>query len=409
LKILIITTRIPYPPFRGDKLKIFNISKQLSVRNSVTILTFYRNKKQLKDKKVFDSLGIEIKFVKLSIIESLYHTFLAIFGSLPFQTAFYKSNKMKLKVESEIKNNNYDVVYYHLIRSAQYLFRNSHSATPLNIIDYTDAVSLYLNRLSQIEKNFIKRYFIKIEQRRVEQYELIAEKFDSLFICSKIDRDFLQKRGIKINIDILVNGVDVDFFNEQSCRYDSEKIIFTGNMPYYANYDAAIYFAKEIFPKILQKIPNAKFYITGQKPPRKIKSLASHNIYVTGFVENLKAEYLNSAVNVAPMRFGAGTLNKVIESIALGVPVVATTMAVSGLPEGLDKYIFVADSTDDFAQKVIDVMTNPNIRLQLIEEGKKNIREILSWEKIVSDFENYLLSELEKTTSLQTNVVKRIE
>ncbi len=172
-------------------------------------------------------------------------------------------------------------------------------------------------------------------------------------------------------------------------------------MPYYANYDAAIYFSKEIFPLILKKEPEAEFYIVGQKPPLKIKKLSSKNIFITGFVKDIKEEYLKSAVNVAPMRFGAGTLNKVIESIALGIPVVATELAVLGLPEELNKYIFIAKNSEEFAEKIIYIFNNSSIRDDLMEEGKKVIRDLLSWDKIVKDFEIYLKEQLRLSKSCQ--------
>jgi len=394
LNILIITPRIPYPPFRGDKLKIYNIAKLLSINNSVTILTFIRNDYQKKDLVNIEKYGIKVEAIKLPLITSLLHAVLAVFGKLPFQTAFYKSRRMKYKADEIIKTEKYDVVYYHLIRSAQYLSSNDIKSKPLNVIDFTDAVSLYLKRFAEIEKNPLKKYFIKIEQKRVEDYERIAEKFHSLFICSDIDKDFLKDKGIKKEVNILPNGIDAEYFSSEKLPFEKNRIVFTGNMPYYANYDAAIYFAKEIFPLVLKKVPEAEFYIVGQKPPKKIKQLKSDNIFVTGFVKDIKAEYLKSAVNVAPMRFGAGTLNKVIESIALGVPVVATSMAVGGLPKELNKYIFIADDPENFAKKIVELIQNPNIRLGLMEEGKIIISKMLSWKKIVTDFEQYLSKEV---------------
>ena len=396
MNILIITPRIPYPPFRGDKLKIYNLAKLLSNNNSVTILTFLRNNSQRKDLANLEKHGIQIEVVKLSLIGSLLQTFLAIFGNLPFQTAFFKSSRMKKKVNEKIKSENFDVVYYHLIRSAQYLYSNKTDSKPLNVIDFTDDVSLYLKRFAEIENNPFKRYFINIEQKRIEKYERIAEKFHSLFICSDVDKDFLKKKGINKNVNILPNGIDIEYFNSDNQEFEKNRIIFTGNMPYYANYDAAFYFTKDIFPLVLKKIPKSEFYIVGQKPPQKIKMLKSKKVFVTGFVKDIKLEYLKSAVNVAPMRFGAGTLNKVIESIALGVPVVATSMAVGGLPKELNKYIFVADDPEEFAKKIIYIIQNPIIRFELMAEGKKIIREKLNWKKVVSEFEEYLSNELLK-------------
>ncbi len=394
MNILIITPRIPYPPFRGDKLKIFNIAKKLTKNNSVKIVTFLRNNNQLDDLENLKKLGIEIETVKLSYVESIWNLFIAIFSKLPFQVAWFQSKKMKKKLAEIFLNENIDVAYYHLIRSAQYLDSNNKKDKQINVIDFTDAVSLYLKRFAEIENNPFIKFFIKIEQQRIDKYEKIAEKFHTLFICSEVDKEFLEKKGIKTNIKILNNGIDIDYFKNDKVNYEVNRIIFTGNMPYYANYDAAIYFAKDIFPIILKYNSKAELFIVGQKPPKKIKDLSCYNVYVTGFVQDIKAEYLKSAVNVAPLRFGAGTLNKVLESIALGVPVVATSIAVGGLPKNLYKYVFVANNPDEFARHVVEIIKNPKIREELMVEGANVIRETLSWDKIVDNFENYLVDEL---------------
>ena len=393
MKILIITPRIPYPPFRGDKLKIFNLSKQLSKNNSVAILTFLRRKNQNEDIKIFKELGIEIITVKFSVFNSMLKVIGNLFSSLPFQAAFYSSGKMTSKLD-ELKENNYDVIYYHLVRTAQYYKPGSNNKNNLNILDFTDAVSLYLKRFTEIEKNPLKKLFIKIEQKRMEKYEKIAEKFDTLFICSEVDKNHLINNGINTKIEILQNGVDTSNFKYEEIDYDKNKIIFTGNMPYFANYDAAIYFAEKIFPKILSKKENAKFYIVGQKPPRKIRNYSSDKIIVTGYVEDIRKEYLTSCVNVAPMRFGAGTLNKIIESIALGVPVVATSLAVQGLPKEINDYIFIADDSDSFAEKVVSILVDPESAREKVQEGRNLIKNMLSWKNVAGDFEEYLKNEV---------------
>ncbi len=217
-----------------------------------------------------------------------------------------------------------------------------------------------------------------------------------VFICSDVDREYLRQQGIEANTKILRNGVDIQHFRNENQEYDYNRIIFTGNMPYYANYDAAIYFSKEIFPLILKVVPAAKFYIVGQNPPFKVRSLANKSIIVTGFVKDIKKEYLKSVVNVAPMRFGAGTLNKIIESLVLGVPVIATPIAVEGFPEEIKNYISVASGSREFAHSAIRYLKEPKLRQKFMEMDKSKIKELLSWENIVDQFENDLEEELKK-------------
>ena len=398
MKILIITPRIPYPPYRGDKLKIFNLSRILIKNNNVHIITFYRNNEDKILTKPLEELGIKIHLIRLTIFESFFNVLLAIFQSIPFQVAWYESKKMEKKIEDLLKSNDFDVIYHHLIRTAQYLSVERKNSR-LDVIDFTDAVSLYLSRMVDQEKNIIKKLFIKSELKRIIKYEKIAEKFDALFICSEIDKKFLIDKNVTPEIQILNNGIDTEYFTADENNFDEKRIIFTGNMPYYANSDAAIYFANEIFPLLLKKDPAIVFYIVGQQPPIRIKNLVSKNIIVTGFVKDIKEEYLKSAVTIAPMRFGAGTLNKVIESIALGIPVVATPIAVAGLPKELEKFVQIADTSQEFAQKIFEITRNKNFRNKTMSEGIEVIHRMLSWENIVQNFETYLRIRLETKKS----------
>jgi polysaccharide biosynthesis protein PslH len=396
LKILIITPRIPFPPYRGDKLKIFNVVKQLQKNNVVSVITFLRKKKQLDEIEELKKLNFNILYIKISFLESILNVIISFFNRVPLQVAWYKSKKMKQKVSQLINSGEYDVAYFHLIRSAQYFPETSNKNSVLKVIDFTDAVSLYLNRFFSIEKNIFKKIFLGIERKRIEQYETVANKFDSVFICSEVDREYLRQKGIGTRMKILRNGVDTQNFETEKQDYDQNRIIFTGNMPYYANYDAAIYFSKEIFPLVLKEVPNAKFYIVGQDPPLRVRSLACDNIIVTGFVKDIKLEYLRSNINVAPMRFGAGTLNKIIESLVLGVPVISTPIAVEGFPEEIKKNIIVASGSREFADSVIRYLKDPELRQQFMEKDKSIIKEMLSWENIVKQFENDLKEEIRK-------------
>ena len=398
MKILIITTRVPYPPYKGDKLKIFNIARQLAKKNSVTIVTFLRNRNQIKDVEELKKHNIKVIYEKISLLESCFNIIGAIFREIPFQVAWYKSKKMHKKIKDLITKGNYDVAYFHLIRSAQYLVNNNENSV-LQVVDFTDAVSLYLDRFTKIERNPIKKILLGIEKKRVEKYEKIAERFNIVFICSEVDREYLLNRSINANIKILRNGVDVDNFKIENVQKEKNRIIFTGNMPYYANYDAAIYFVKDIFPKVLKQIPDAKFFIVGQNPPRQIKALSSENVIVTGYVDDLRKEYLKSCVNVAPMRFGAGTLNKILEAIVLRVPIVATSVAVEGLPKDIKQSIHVAKDSNDFADKLIRLLKNNESANKESEKKQTEFIKTLSWENIVSHFEVDLHNELAKLNS----------
>lgn len=158
-------------------------------------------------------------------------------------------------------------------------------------------------------------------------------------------------------------------------------------MSYYPNIDGALFLINKIFPKIKKSIAHAKLYIVGQNPPSAVKKFNGDDIIVTGFVPDIKAEYLRSVVAVAPIRFGAGTLNKILEPMALGIPVVATSVATEGLPLKQGKDVLVADSPDDFAQSVINVLNDKKLQRTIGTNAQSIVRNRYDWKKIAERLE----------------------
>ncbi len=389
MKILIITPRIPYPPYRGDKLKTFNISNELLKRNKVKIVSFLSNTDEAKDVVELQKKGFDIEVVSLPKIKSWLMMLVGFFSSSPLQVLYYSSDEMHKRIRELTSREKFDVVYFHLINSAQY-FDSVSDPNSLRVLDFTDATSLYLKRYVDFLKNPFRKLIFKWEVKKVLKYESIAKKFDTLFVCSNTDKEFLLKRNVHSNIQLLLNGIDLDTFRYESTKLEKGRIIFAGNMSYFPNIDAVMYFAKDVFPLIQKRVPSAKFYIVGQQPPPKILSLQSEAIVVTGFVNDIRKEYLLSSVNVAPIRFGSGTLNKVIESLLLGVPTVATSLSINGSPIEIKKYVYVADTPEQFAEKVVQLILDNSDWKQRVEEAKRTTQDMLGWEKIVQEFEIYL-------------------
>ncbi len=386
MRILILTPKIPFPPYRGDILHIFNIATTLAERSHVDIIAQYTFNNQIAFVNELKKNKINTYVVKQTILSSIINLILAIFKKIPFQVAYFSSKKMSDIIKERTSKYEYDLIYFHLIRSVQY-FDDTINSKAIKISDFTDAVSLYIERYLRFLKNPLRKLFFSIELKRLKEYEIKARKFKTIFVCSDADKVHLNKKLPDVDIQILRNGVEEKYFYPAKEIPHKHRIVFSGNMPYYPNKDAADYFAKQIFPLVLNKYPDSKFYIVGQNPPQKIKKLNSENIIVTGFVEDIKREYLLSEVNVAPIRFGAGTLNKVIESLALGVPIIATKIVVDGLPTELRKYVFLADSPNEFAEKISYIFEHKEVRNDLMKECIALVPKLLGWHPIIQRFE----------------------
>lgn len=388
MRLLFLTSRLPFPPHRGDKLKIYNLIKQLSRRgHEITLVSFVASKREETEYvRPLLEFCVDVKTVHMTSLSSIFNCFSSLLSSSPFQVSYFKSIRMKRVIESALASKAYGIIHVHLIRMAQYV---AESKNIWRVLDLTDAGSLYLNRFLKVTHNPFLRLFLGIEAKRLERYEQILERFDTCLVCSDIDREVLHEHAPNSRIDLLYNGIDLEYFvPDGEIQQEPYRIVYTGNMSYFPNVDGVVFFVREVFPRIKRAIEQAKLFIVGQNPPYRLRRLESKDITVTGFVPDIRQYYLRSTVAVAPIRFGAGTLNKVLEPMALGLPVVATSIAAEGLPIKHGKELLIADSADDFAEAVVKVLLDTNLQKTLGASAKHIVRDLYDWERIVRKLED---------------------
>lgn len=388
MNILFLANRFPYPPFRGDKLKIYNLAKQLSRRHNLFLLTFIQDKKDYKHLPELEKFFAEINLVFLPGIRSMMNCITHPLSSDPFQINYFRSGEMKKQLAAFLMKHRIDVIHTQHLRMAQY---TSGLRSVKTVIDLPDAYSLYWKRRLEIKRNVLRHAFEKSEYGKIRKYEKIIREFDLTLVCSDEDREYLINEHSAENIKILPNGVDTGTFFSSRHDYDNDRVILlAGNMGYYPNVDAAVYFANEIFPSVKRIFPGVTLRIAGQNPARKVQELAGESIGVTGFVKSLEEEYKKCSLAISPVRVGAGTMNKVLEPMAMGVPVVMSAVGFRGLNAVEGRDVLVARDTESFIRNISLLLESAERRRSLGEAGKKVVQENFSWETIAGKLELYL-------------------
>lgn len=377
MKILFVTARFPYPPIKGDKIISYQRLKYFSRKHEITLLSLADTNVLPKHLAAVKRYCKQIHIIPLCRAESIAHILLGCLSDTPLQVLFYKSQRFKLKLENLLKENKYDLVHTFMLRMAPYIA--SHKEFP-KIIELIDSMELNMRKRVSLEKNF-KRWLFGEEARRLSFYEKsTVEKFDYAIVVSEIDKKVIKAD----NIVVSPNGVDSEtFYPMTSSKKEEHLIIFTGNMGYFPNEQAVLYFVNYIFPLIQNKHPNAKFWVVGCNPPRRIKKLekVSNAIRVLGYVDSV-ADYINKAtVSVCPMNSGSGMQNKILEALACGVPVVATSLAKGDIKLNENDGIFVSDTATSFADTVIDIMANTNLQNTIEKKAPQIIQKRYSWER----------------------------
>lgn len=387
MKILFLANRVPYPPFRGDKLKIFNLAKRLCVHHEVHLLTFAQTDEDWTFKAELEKIFTTVTFIGLPKWKSALNCVAGQFNKVPFQVHYFRSNAMKVALQNLLSKEKFDVVHVQHLRMAQYL--SDHKEVP-RILDLPDAFSLYWSRKQATTKNPFLRYLEGVEQKRVYQYERVLASFNLSLVCSAEDKQYLEQEHHLANISLLPNGVDTSTFTAGNHDYShNHTLLFTGNMDYGPNIDAVNYFVEEILPKVQVQFSNIKFVIAGQRPVPKVLSLATDHIKVTGFIPDLATEYNAASVVVAPLRFGAGTQNKVLEAMAMGVPVVCSNIGFKGLGIESGEGAIMQTEPEAFAQSIIQLLSSEKMRQTVGQQGISVIQSRFSWDIIAKQLEGY--------------------
>ena len=354
------------------------------------LLTFAQTEEDLGYREELENIFHKVHFIYLPKWKSALNCLSALWSDLPLQVLYFKSAAMRQKLVEVLATDSFDAVHVQHLRMSPYLADNK--SIP-RILDMPDAFSLYWERRAKATTNPILKLFNGIEYKRLLRYEPIMKEYNLSLVCSKEDLEYLKTTHNNNAIKLLPNGVDLDTFTSGGHDYTHNRtLLFTGNMDYAPNVDAVQYFVQDILPEIREKYPDVQFIIAGQRPVKKVLDLANDYIKVTGFIKDLAAVYNEASVVVAPLRFGAGTQNKVLEAMAMGVPVVCSNIGFAGLGIKSGEGAIKEQRPDGFANAVIKLLSSEEEMRTVGENGVRVIKEGFGWDAISLLLEQHLQS-----------------
>lgn len=258
--------------------------------------------------------------------------------------------KLRRAIDDLLRTEQFDVV----VSGKRTMAAVDHLKMPL-VADMCDATSSRIQGSMRFASP-VRLPLLLLELKQMQQAEkAFMKRADHAIFISSRDREDLLGRQTQ-GTTIVPNGVDLDFWQRRTAVRSQYKIAFTGAMDYRPNTDAALYLIEEILPLVQQEIPQAELFVVGRDPtPALVAAGKRKGVTVTGFVDDVR-DYLDEAtVFAAPLRFGAGLQNKVLEAMAMEVPVVASPLAADGLrtEEGAQPPLDIVTGTEQFAQRLV--------------------------------------------------------
>jgi glycosyltransferase involved in cell wall biosynthesis len=267
------------------------------------------------------------------------------------------------------------------------------------VLDVDDIESEAMNRTltSSIfrPRSFLGRYLRILDLHRLRKYEKhIIPLFDACIVCSDLDRHKILRNNLSNNPWVIPNVVDTDFFKPgPQSEIENHDILFLGNMGFPPNIDAVHFFARRIFPGILAEIPTSRFIIVGKNPVESVSELADgKNVIVIGEVPDTRKYYAECSIVITPIRSGGGTRVKILEAMAMGKPIVTTSIGVEGIPASEGEEILIADKEDLFATKCVKLLLDAQLRTHIGRNARDFVRRYFDRNSTEKEIEKYYTS-----------------
>jgi sugar transferase (PEP-CTERM/EpsH1 system associated) len=382
-KLLYLVHRIPYPPNKGDKIRSFHFLKALAEKYEIYLGTFIDDP---DDWQYVDALKSYCKDSFCVDLQPKWAKLISLSGFLSNEALslpYYRNQALQTWVDSVIETHDIQQAMIFSSPMAQYLV--NHPQVDL-VADYVDVDSDKWLQYAK-SKRWPASWVYQRESQKLLDYEIdMANRAKSTLFVSEQESQLFKQLAPSVSekIDYVNNGVDTVFF-DPSLTYESPfaqaeiAIVFTGAMDYWANVDAVIWFAQEVFPLVKQQCADARFYIVGSKPTKQVLQLAEadESIIVTGRVEDVRHYVANAAVVIAPLRIARGIQNKVLEAMAMAKPVVVTPAAMEGIAVTENIQIAVAAEPSKFAEQVVNYLHALNT---IVLENRYYVQAEFSWQ-----------------------------
>jgi glycosyltransferase involved in cell wall biosynthesis len=355
-KILVVSSLVPFPPDRGDRIRAHNMLKIMSKHFRVDLVTFSDRKLKEEDEEFFrEYFNLEmLKTVEKKKVAVMISMLVNIPSEDPIIIAGYRSKKMK-RIINEMDMKEYKYVYVMGHRMAQYI---NVGIRDKSVLDLCDSLSLNIKEQLTLRAGLIKRMYLKLNERKVHRYELwLKEQFPQIVLSSEYDKSWLGLDGEKCKI--IRNIVEVESISTRESTTGGKIIVFLGDLSYAPNSDALRYFIEDIWPLIIMGDNEAELKVIGKKNWRTSKLIRrTKGVQELGYVGDIQKEMEKASVLVAPLRASTGIPNKILLAMAMDIPVVCTTKANKAIRASEEQNVFERDEPEEFAKEVLRILSS---------------------------------------------------
>jgi glycosyltransferase involved in cell wall biosynthesis len=389
MHILQLTHRLPYPPTDGGKIGIFNFTKYFSSKeHRVSLIAIAPDVERNINIKSLNNLTADsqifykdVRNKKLGLLENTF------FSSSPYSMAKYRFKDVEEYILDFIRNNKIDIVHIDHLHMAYYgrSIKNEFPALPVTIREH-NVEYVILERLYLAERNRLYKALFKRQYERLKEYEKnILPVFDKILAITEEDRQRLiaLDRRLGPKVEVIPAGVDLNEFESIDNDHAARNLLSIASMDWIPNQQGLVWFIENVMPELVRRNPAITLYIIGKNTPDWFHRYESENVKVLGFVEDISPWLKKSSVAVIPLFAGGGMRVKILNYLAWGIPTVSTSIGAEGINVADGENIFLADSADDFAIKIMNLLDNVDRWQQIRGNGRKLVENCYTWDAII--------------------------
>jgi glycosyltransferase involved in cell wall biosynthesis len=374
-RVLLLTQVLPYPPNAGPKINVFHKLRHLAEQNAITLVSYIRSEQELD---YLDALSPYCEAIyTVPIHRSLLRDGLAYLHSVvrnePFLITRDDSSAMRHLVNQLLRARQYDLIHIDQINMFQFVRAVGNMP---RLLDEHNATWMLVERLYQVELPGLRKLALNLEVRKMRRYEgRVCRMCNSVLVLSEQDRRALMQviSGTLPPIEIVPLAWDCSGERLVQRQPDAKGVLSVGTMFYPPNVDGVLWFAKEVWPEIGARVPDATFWVIGARPPDEVTALSQdgNGIKVIGYVEDVTPYIRQSALMVVPLRSGGGMRWKILEAFVKGIPVVSTTVGAEGFNVVNGRELLLADTPKDFADAVVRLLQDQALGNELAARARR--------------------------------------
>jgi sugar transferase (PEP-CTERM/EpsH1 system associated) len=295
----------------------------------------------------------------------------------PSSMGYFYAPALARQIQARLQQERFDLIFVHCSSVAPYVSQVTGIPKILDFGDMDSQKWLIYRRFKAFPLSL--GYWLEGSKMAAAE-KALARQFDLCTCTTRAELETLLRLQVTTPCDWLPNGVDHGYFAPSAEPYDSDAICFVGRMDYFPNQQAMLFFCDAVFPLIRRRRRRATLTIIGAEPPAEIRRLGDREgITVTGTVADVRDPVRRSAASVAPLTIARGTQNKVLECMAMGVPVVTSPEAAGGVDAVPGEHLLVAQSPQDYADKLLKLMEDPAARQTLAAAGRARVETCHNW------------------------------